>query len=445
MVRLLRGVAVLLVVVWVLRAAPPVAAEILYSPEGNRLRRYDIESIKQPPLRQDVLIERAAADPGHGRDINGMVCLVPDGSGRFIAGEDTGQPAIPPGWGVFDPDGTQVGKLTATYFVLPMGDPFGCVFDSQGHLFTTEIGNDVTGEPNGQLIMWFPPYVGFPGAPGTYPNAEHSTNFCKIAIDLGTSTSIAIDEQDRVYVASARNSGLSANGSVLRYSPPFPTGTDAAGGCGQVDALGSPLADTVSAEVFVTDASIPTPTGIARAHIGNWYVSSVLNGVIAEFTPDGVFVRRVLSAPAITFPISTGNPQGIAVDAAGDLYFADLQLALNPGGIGPGSGKVRWIHFDAVGNPSPPTVIRENLAFPDAVSVLPGTIEGCTQGCNTPCTGDCNRNRAVTIDELMVGVTIALGRAQITACDLFDVNDDDRLTVDELIGGVGASLNGCLP
>src|SRR5262245_13973048 len=92
------------------------SAEVLYSPEGNRLRRYDIDSIKQPPLRQDVLIDRASSG---GRDINGMVCLVPGGNGRFIAGEDTGQPVILPGWGVFEADGTQVGKLTATYFVEP--------------------------------------------------------------------------------------------------------------------------------------------------------------------------------------------------------------------------------------------------------------------------------------------------------------------------------------
>src|SRR5262245_54814501 len=132
MVRVAIGLAVLVV-------ASSVAADVLYSPEGNRLRRYDIESLKSPPLRQDVLIESAADDPGHGRDVNGMICLVPDGTGRFISGEDTGQPRIKPGWGVFAADGTQVGKLTATYF-LPQGDPFGCAFDSRGRLFTTGLG-----------------------------------------------------------------------------------------------------------------------------------------------------------------------------------------------------------------------------------------------------------------------------------------------------------------
>jgi hypothetical protein len=437
----MRGFAIALVAVLGVSAA---AADVLYSPEGNRLRRYDIDSIKQPPLRQDVLIERASLDPERGRDINGMVCLVPDGSNRFIAGEDTGQPAVPPGWGVFAADGTQVGKLTATYFVDP-GDPFGCAFDSQGRLFTTEIGNSVSGAPTGQLIMWFPPYDRFPGEPGSYPNTAHSTHFCKIATTLGTSTSLAIDEQDRIYVTSARTSSFSASGSVIRFSPPFPTAPDAAGGCGAVDALGSPVADAVQAEVFIQNVNVSTPSGIARARNGNWYVASVLNGVIGEFDRDGRFVRRVLEpAQPPGLPARNGNPQGIAVDADGDLYFADLQLTAGPGGVGPGAnGKVRWIHFDAGGSPSAPMVIRENLAFPDALGILPGSVAGCTDNCGPPCPGDCNGDGTVRVNEIVLGVNIALGNLPIGACDLFDANDNLQVTADELVSGVGALLDGC--
>src|SRR5215813_5367288 len=74
----------LAVLVW----ASGASADVLYSPEGNRLHRYDIESLKTPPLRQDVFIEAAHDDPEHGRDINGMICTVPDGTNRFISGED---------------------------------------------------------------------------------------------------------------------------------------------------------------------------------------------------------------------------------------------------------------------------------------------------------------------------------------------------------------------
>jgi hypothetical protein len=343
---------------------------LLYSPEGNRLRRYDIDTIDAPPLVEDILIERASLDPG-GRDINGQVCALPDGSGRFIAGEDTGQPSPPAGWGVFDPDGTQVGKLTATY-PGAFADPVGCVFDAQGRLFTTELGD--LGSANGQLIVWFSPYDVFPGPPGVYPATnDASTNFCKIATDIDTGTGVTVDDQGRVYVGSV------STGRVLRYLPPFPTAPDAGGGCGATDALGSPMADAVTVETFIQDpANVPTPAAIVRAHNGNWFVTSVFNGVIGEYFPDGTFVRRVLSPPAgeTTFPLSTGHPQGIAVDCEGNLYYTDMDLRLD-GGIGPGpDGKVRLIRFDTAGNPLPPVVVRAGLNFPDGLGILSGDLEG---------------------------------------------------------------------
>lgn len=416
---------------------------VLYSPEGNRLRRYDIDSIITPPLREDILIERAALDPEHGRDVNGAVCGFPDGSGRFVAGEDTGQPAVPPGWGVFDTDGRQIGKLTATYFVEPQGDPFGCAFDPQGRLFTSEIGNSASGPPNGQLIVWFPPFDRYPGAPGTYPNAAASDHFCKIASDIGTATGIATDAQGRVYVASTRASETLPAG-ILRFSPPFPSAPNAAGGCGRVDALGSPLADQVQVELFISNSNVPTPSGIAAAPNGHWYVASVLNGVIAEFDAEGNFLRRVLSPPRVMLPSPTGNPQGLAVDPAGNLFFADLQLQLGPGGIGPGrNGKVRWIAFDGAGNPAPPVIVRENLAYPDALGILAGTVAPCTEGCAPGCFGDCSNNHLVTIDELMTGIAIALGLESLDACASLDGDEDGQVLIGELIAAVASALDGC--
>ena len=416
----------------VLLTASPAAAQsrpLIYSPEGNRLRRYDIATIDAPVLREDVLIDRANSGP-NGRDVNGPVCLIPDGSNRFIMGEDTGQPAIPPGWGVFEADGTQVGKLAATYFVSP-GDPFGCVFDSEGRLFTTEIGNDATGPLNGQLIVWFPPFDRFPGPPGTYPNDARSTNFCKIASNIGTSTGVAIDEENRIYVASART------GQILRFSPPFPTAPDAAGGCGGIDALGSPVADSVRVETFVADSNVPTPTYIARAANGNWYVASVFSGTIGEYDSSGTFVQLVLPHPEgeVTFPLSTGHPQGLAVDVEGNLYYADLQLRLGPGGFGPGpNGKVWRIRF-VEGAPQPPEIVREGLAFPDSVSILNGRLDLCY--------GDCDRDGKVGVDELVHAVGITLGHASVEECELLDANLDGNASIADLATSVDVSLNGC--
>jgi len=347
--------------------------QLLYGNEGNRLRRYDLDTVDVGPLVEDILIERASVDPVNGRDVNGEICVVPDGSGDLVMGEDTGQPSPPAGWGVFDSTGTQVGKQTPTYF-SSQPEPFGCEFDSSGRLFTSSIGDQPAGF-NGQLIMWFPPFDEFPGAPGAYPATDDSsTNFCKIATDINVSGTVAVDELDRVYVAS------SAGFHVRRYSPPFPTAPTPAGGCGLTDGQGSPVADTVNEETFVSDpANVPTPSGIVRAPNGNWYISSVLTGVIAEYDDAGNFVRRVLEPPAGgpgTLPLSVGHPQGLAVDCRTSLYYADLALVNNGGSIGPGpGGTVRKIRFDLGGTPYDPVVVKGDLAFPDGLGILDGDLE----------------------------------------------------------------------
>jgi len=59
------------------------------------------------------------------------------------------------------------------------------------------------------------------------------------------------------------------------------------------------------------------------------------------------------------------------------------------------------------------------------------------------CTGDCDENARVSIGELIVGVNISLGRAELASCLAFDANDDARVSIGELISGVNASLDGC--
>lgn len=59
------------------------------------------------------------------------------------------------------------------------------------------------------------------------------------------------------------------------------------------------------------------------------------------------------------------------------------------------------------------------------------------------CVGDCRNDGAVTVDELLTGVNIALGNAPLSACDVFDANHDNQVTVDELLTAVNNALNGC--
>jgi hypothetical protein len=350
-------------------AAPATAGESLWINEGNRMRVVEIASIDAPPLRERVLIRSAADDPAHGRDVNGQICALPDGSGRFVAGEDTGQPHPAAGWGVFAPDGAQVGKLTPTY-TSAKPEPYGCAFDAAGRLVTSEVGDVGFWKSNGQLLLWFPPFDRFPGPAGAYPRTDAgSGGFCRLAGDLGTAGAVAIDRQERVYVTSA------SRFRIWRFLPPFPSRPDGDGACVARNSDAVPSGAAARREKFLGTAlrhGLATYTGVALSPRDTLYVASVATGRIGEFDLDGNFLRLVLDSDDWLPPHATGTPQGLAVDAQGTLYYADLDLRWKGFWLGPGpDGKVWRIRFAPDGSPRPPEVVLEGLAFPDGLGILP--------------------------------------------------------------------------
>lgn len=338
-----------------------LAEGVLLSAEGNRLRAYALDDI----ARHQVVVPSASDAPGSGRDINGQICITADGR-RFIAGEDTGQPAIPAGWGLFDLHGarvgelsaTQVGKLTPTFQGGDNAEPYGCGFLSDGRVITTDVGNQASGPASGQVIVWFPPFD------------QPDPAYCKLDVAFGTAGGVYVDADDNVYVASARETS-----GVVRFAPPFPTSNTAAGGCGGTDSTGAPLATGVRRSQFIAaDANIPTPNGVVGTPGGSFLVSSIINGVIAEYDADGTYARRILEPPAGEMlgpePYSTGSPLGLGVDASGTVYFADLGLVVSGTRIGPGNrtGSVRRIRF-AGDQPQAPETFLSGLSFPDGVGI----------------------------------------------------------------------------
>ena len=350
-------------------AATTTAAEpadvIVLSTEGNNLNAYETE----PPFRKQTVIRTAADDP-EGLDINGQVCVLPDGSGLFVAGEDTGQPERTPGWGIFELDGNAVGELEAREVarLVPTyqtegPENYGCGVLSDGRIVTSDIGNQATGPPTGQLIVWFPPFD------------SEEVPYCKIDVALPTPGGIQVVD-DVVYLALARAPGS----GIVRYDGPFPTGPDAAGGCGRVDGTGAPLADGVDRAQFIAaDAHVATPNAVVAAPTGGFYVSSAFTGVLAEYDEAGRFVRTLVAPPEGeqlgAEPFSTGAPFGMGVDpTTGSVYWADLAIGITDS-IGPidGAGTVRRITFDADGNPRPAETMDEGLDFPDGIGIyVPG-------------------------------------------------------------------------
>lgn len=61
------------------------------------------------------------------------------------------------------------------------------------------------------------------------------------------------------------------------------------------------------------------------------------------------------------------------------------------------------------------------------------------------CVGDCGLDGSVTVDEIVIGVGIALGQGNAEDCAPFDRSRDNAVTVDEILAAVDAALNGCTP
>ncbi len=66
-----------------------------------------------------------------------------------------------------------------------------------------------------------------------------------------------------------------------------------------------------------------------------------------------------------------------------------------------------------------------------------------TPGSGGDCPGDCDGDGSVAINELIAGVTIALGSATVDTCTPVDANGDGSVAINELVIAVSRALDGC--
>jgi hypothetical protein len=167
--------------------------------------------------------------------------------------------------------------------------------------------------------------------------------------------------------------------------------------------------------------------------------------------------------------LSSQGTQGINTLIGRDLTFVEGTLR-----AGPANG-TNQIRFAAGHNPqiaSGATVVPAATLIVDA-TVIPCAPEDATPTAtrtetptplpsetptNTPtftqppmspsptpnaCVGDCNGDGEVTVNDLILGVNIALGNQPVSACPAFDPSGDGMVGIGELIQGVNNALDGC--
>lgn len=91
-----------------------------------------------------------------------------------------------------------------------------------------------------------------------------------------------------------------------------------------------------------------------------------------------------------------------------------------------------------------PTFTPSASRTPTATKIATTTPTPPQSPVATPaCVGDCDGNSQVMVNELILGVTIALGSAEMSACPPLDVDDNGHVTINELIQAVNAALSDC--
>jgi hypothetical protein len=93
------------------------------------------------------------------------------------------------------------------------------------------------------------------------------------------------------------------------------------------------------------------------------------------------------------------------------------------------------------------TPVATATATPSATSTNTPTASPTETPTDTPsrpaCGGDCNGDGLVSINELILGVNIALGEREIPACPAADIDKGGSVAINELIGAVNNALFGC--
>jgi len=140
-----------------------------------------------------------------------------------------------------------------------------------------------------------------------------------------------------------------------------------------------------------------------------------LDGFFGNYSGDVVFFENTGSATEPAFAEPSTNPFGLANVSEGNASptFADID----------GDGDLDAL----IGNGSGDVVFFENLTISEGMA----------------CVGDCDRNGEVRINELTLGVAIALGNTDADQCRAIDQNRDQRVAVHELVAAVRAAVEGC--
>ena len=227
--------------------------------------------------------------------------------------------------------------------------PFGIALDASGNVYVADTANNTIRKitPDGVVTT----LAGLAGQPGYADGANSAARF-------RNPWSVAVDSAGNVFVADMSNdtirkitpagivhtfageAGMSGNadgfGNDARFNNPFAVAVDGAGNVYVSDTANNAIRKITVGRVVTTLAGLPgyagdadgsgpdarfwNPQGLAVDSAGNIYVADTGNNIIRIITPMGA-VTTLAASDDKTTPLN--GPGGVAVDGAGNVYVAD--------------------------------------------------------------------------------------------------------------------------
>jgi sugar lactone lactonase YvrE len=197
---------------------------------------------------------------------------------------------------------------TAQATALPLILPSAIVFDAQGNLYFAETGN--------HAVRMFSTAGVITTVAGNGTQGFAGDNGPATAAELDSPSGLAFDLAGNLYIADTHNHRVrevaATTGVITTIAGTGSPGYSGDAGVATAAQLGRPTALAIDSagDLFIADADSQC---IRRVAAGTGVITTVAGNGIEGFGGDG--------GPAMSASID--SPNGLAVDAAGDLYIAD--------------------------------------------------------------------------------------------------------------------------